>query len=535
MKIDLKNWMHEKKLTTYFTFLSISTIIPIIILIWYFFNHFMEIVIKDNAQNIESFNNSMADIILQGYVEGKKKNDISNMRSIVSMLQKTKVLQYVYIIDRNADKITWASDGNTNIDPGIPLEQKILEMQLEQKSQEIIKDYNSREYVRMAFISGNKKSQEINIVIWQVYLAFVLFVLLGGVSGVLLGKFLKDPLDNLTQGIKRFGEGDFEFRLKRTPFKELNEIVDSYNKMAEELVNLYNSLEAKVIERTEALEMVNQELKETQSMMVHSEKMRSLGELVAGIAHEINNPINFIYGNMVHFENYTKDIFGLIEKYEKIEEFMPEEKIKEIKEYKEEIDIEFLKGDLVDLINSCREGADRTKNIILDLKNFSRLDETTLTQFDIPKEIDTTLNILHNKFKNRIEIIKNYSEDLPKIEAYGRQLNQVFMNILDNAIYAIKETGTITINASALPNKEYVAIDIIDTGVGIEADDLKKVFEPFFTTKPVGVGTGLGMSIAYKVITSHGGNADITSEVGKGTKFTIVLPIAQHKEIFDEI
>jgi signal transduction histidine kinase len=144
--------------------------------------------------------------------------------------------------------------------------------------------------------------------------------------------------------------------------------------------------------------MVNQELKETQSMMVHSEKMRSLGELVAGIAHEINNPINFIYGNMVHFENYTKDIFELIEKYEKAESLLPEEQKKEIKEYKDEIDIEFLKSDLVDLINSCREGADRTKNIILDLKNFSRLDETTLTQFDIPKEIETTLNILHNKF-----------------------------------------------------------------------------------------------------------------------------------------
>ena len=535
MKFNIKNWFHEKKLTTYFTFLSISTIIPIIILIWHFFNHFMDIVIKDNAQNVESFNQSMSDIILQGYSEGKKKNDISNMQSIVSMLQRTKVLQYVYIIDKGTNKITWAHDGNTNIGTGSALEQKILEMQLEQKSQEVTKECGKNEYIRMAFISGNKKSQEMNIVIWQVYLAFVLFVLLGGVSGILLGRYLKDPLDNLTQGIKRFGEGDFEYRLKRTPFKELNEIVTSYNKMAEELVGLYNSLEAKVIERTEALELVNQELKETQSMMVHSEKMRSLGELVAGIAHEINNPINFIYGNMVHFENYTKDIFELIEKYEKAEANLSEEQVREIKEYKDEIDIEFLKGDLVDLINSCREGADRTKNIILDLKNFSRLDETTLTQFDIPKEIDTTLNILHNKFKNRIEIIKNYSEDLPKIEAYGRQLNQVFMNILDNAIYAIKETGTITINGTLLPNKEYVAIDIIDTGIGIEEEDLKKVFEPFFTTKPVGVGTGLGMSIAYKVITAHGGNADITSEVGKGTKFTIVLPIAQHKELFDEI
>ena len=145
------------------------------------------------------------------------------------------------------------------------------------------------------------------------------------------------------------------------------------------------------------------------------------------------------------------------------------------------------------------------------------------------------LNILYNKFKHKVEIVKNYSEDLPKIEAYGRQLNQVFMNILDNAIYAIKEKGTITISSYVNPDKETVSIEIEDTGVGIKEEDIKKVFDPFWTTKPVGQGTGLGMSIAYKVIASHHGYADVSSKLNVGTKFRIVLPINQNKGKEDEV
>jgi len=152
------------------------------------------------------------------------------------------------------------------------------------------------------------------------------------------------------------------------------------------------------------------------------------------------------------------------------------------------------------------------------------MEEMVLTQFDIPKEIDTTLNILNNKYKNRITVIKNYSEDLPKIEAYGGQLNQVFMNILDNAQDAMKETGTLTINVNKIEDNK-IKIEFIDTGMGIPAENLKKVFDPFFTTKPVGKGTGLGMSISYRVIHDHHGTIDVESEVGKGTKFTITLPI----------
>ena len=284
----------------------------------------------------------------------------------------------------------------------------------------------------------------------------------------------------------------------------------------------------KVQERTIALETANKKLKETQAMMVHSEKMRSLGELVAGIAHEINNPVNFIHGNIMILQNYVKDLFDVINLYETAEESIPADIKEKIENLKKEIDLDFIKDDVNDLIKSCKEGTERTKNIVLDLKNFSRMEEMVLTQFDIPKEIDTTLNILNNKYKNRITVIKNYAPDTPKIEAYGGQLNQVFMNILDNAQDAIEGSGTLTINT--YKEDENVKIEFIDTGSGIPEENLKKIFDPFFTTKQVGKGTGLGMSISYRVIKDHNGTIEVESELGKGTKFTVTLPITHQKE-----
>ncbi|MBQ8476539.1 ATP-binding protein, partial [bacterium] len=322
-------------------------------------------------------------------------------------------------------------------------------------------------------------------------------------------------------------------KIEESQFDEINDLVYSYNEMATQLNELYSSLELKVQERTIALEAANYKLKEAQAMMVHSEKMRSLGELVAGIAHEINNPVNFIHGNIMILQNYADDLIGLIDLYSEFDEKLPEDFRAKVESLKKDIDIDFLRGDIKDLIRSCIEGTQRTKNIVLDLKNFSRMEEMVLTQFDIPKEIDTTLNILNNKYKNRITVIKNYSPSVPKIEAYGGQLNQVFMNILDNAQDAIADTGTLIINVDKIDDK--VKIEFIDTGSGIAPENLKKVFDPFFTTKAVGKGTGLGMSISYRVIHDHQGTINVESEVGKGTKFTIVLPINHVQQTEDDL
>ena len=262
---------------------------------------------------------------------------------------------------------------------------------------------------------------------------FVIFFLFAGVIiSALMSKMINKPLVDLVSGVQEFAKGNFDYRLKEAGFEEIDKLVDAYNHMATQLFDLYESLEAKVEERTAELEKTNQKLKETQTMMVHSEKMRSLGELVAGIAHEINNPINFIYGNIMILDNYQKDLITLVEKYTEAQNELDEAKQKEINEFKQKIDMDFIKDDINDLIKSCMEGVERTKNIILDLKNFSRMDEMVFSECNIPKEIDTTLNILNNKIKNRITVHKNYEENLPKIEAYGGQINQVFMNMICN-------------------------------------------------------------------------------------------------------
>lgn len=337
-------------------------------------------------------------------------------------------------------------------------------------------------------------------------------------------KILK-PVKALVKTTGAFSSGDLSDRLERTKYVEFNELVDSYNGMADSIQRLYSSLEHQVRERTQQLQEAIKELQDTQAMMVHSEKMKSLGELVAGIMHEINNPINFIYGNMSHLKNYSADLFMLIDSFDKYKDDLTEEHRAEYEKMLKDIDYEFLKEDLPDLIKSCHEGTERTKNIILNLKDFSRMEESAITNVDLPKEIDSTLNILNNKFKHGITVKKDYHDDVPKIEAYGGQLNQVFMNILDNAAFAVEGKENAEVDITIRKDAKYAYVEIQDNGKGMSEETKNKIFNPFFTTKPVGQGTGLGLSISYKVIKNHQGTIDVQSEVGKGTKFTIKIPL----------
>lgn len=349
------------------------------------------------------------------------------------------------------------------------------------------------------------------------------FLIFGLIASYYLTKMIITPLLELVEGAQELSKGNFNYRFKQTKYLEFNELILTYNQMAISLKEMYKELDKKVKERTIELENANNELKSTQAMVVHSEKMRSLGELVAGITHEINNPINFIYGNMTHLKNYSKALFEIIDAYEKLETNFSDEQKKSLSALKEKIELNFIKEDLPMLIQSCKEGTERTKNIILDLKNFSRLEEMVVNKIDLSKEIDTTLNILHNKMKNKITIIKNYDADIPLVEGYGGQLNQVFMNIFDNACYAIKEKGKISIYLQKKEND--VIIRIEDNGCGMNPEQTSRIFDPFYTTKPVGEGTGLGMSISYKVIQRHNGKISVESAEGKGTVFTICLPV----------
>ncbi|MEP1097570.1 MAG: ATP-binding protein [Cyclobacteriaceae bacterium] len=290
--------------------------------------------------------------------------------------------------------------------------------------------------------------------------------------------------------------------------KKLQATLELEQKSKEELSNAINSL------------------KGAQSQLVHSEKMASLGQLTAGIAHEINNPINFISSGMVSLKMSIESLREIADEYSRIEEGDDVKEVMEsVKELKEEHEYEEIVDELDDLIKDVNYGVSRTIEIVKGLRVFSRLDEEEAKNANINENIDATLTLLRNKTKDKINITKHYDESMHDIECYPGQLNQVFMNILNNAVQAMpadRADAEITIYTEESDNE--VAIRIKDNGVGIPDEIKDRIWEPFFTTKDVGVGTGLGMSITYGIIEKHGGKIELASEVGKGTEFAISLP-----------
>jgi signal transduction histidine kinase len=259
--------------------------------------------------------------------------------------------------------------------------------------------------------------------------------------------------------------------------------------------------------------------------LLQSEKMASIGQLAAGIAHEINNPIGFVYSNLNSLEKYVQTTFELLDLYELAEDSIsdPDERLK-LKLAREKVDIDYLKSDLHSLMAESKDGITRVKNIVQNLKDFSHLDTLdTWVYSDLHRGLESTLNIVNHEIKYKAQLIKMYGA-IPEIECLPSQINQVFMNLLVNAAHSIETKGTITINTGTELDGVWVAIS--DTGHGIPPDNLKKIFNPFFTTKPVGKGTGLGLSLSYSIVQKHNGRIDVSSEVGKGSTFRVWLPNA---------
>lgn len=293
------------------------------------------------------------------------------------------------------------------------------------------------------------------------------------------------------------------------------------------LATSFNQLIQRIAEYTK-------ELQQAQTQLIQTEKMSSLGQMVAGLAHEINNPVSFIYGNVEHTKGYVQDLLELVQLYQQ-KYPIPD---KEIQEFINQIELDFLEKDLPKSLDSMKIGADRIRHLVVSLRNFSRLDEAEVKDVDLHEGIDSTLLILNNRLKDKIQVIKLYGK-LPLVKCHPAQLNQVFMNILNNAVDALleqaeqlellgkaKEKRQITLQTEAIDSNR-VQVKIRDNGPGIPLELQKKIFDPFFTTKKIGKGTGLGLSICYQIIEKHGGQILCNSVLGEGTEFAIELPVKE--------
>ncbi|HEY8094784.1 MAG TPA: ATP-binding protein [Methylobacter sp.] len=355
----------------------------------------------------------------------------------------------------------------------------------------------------------------------------------------LLSRLLVTPIKKLTATIRTIEDSnDLSIKVPVSGRDEVADLGNAFNRMTARLGELFNkfvvvekeledlnlSLERQVIDRTQQLQDTLQKLQSAQAQLVQSEKMASLGQLVAGIAHEINNPIGAIYANMPPLEEYIAEIKDTVEFAQSC---MDETGIQKLNAQMKQIDYAFVTEDLAKLLNSQKQAADRIRNIVLSLRNFSRLDQGEIKSVRLEEGLDSTLQMLYHNYKDRITVEKNYTLN-ESVECYAGELNQVFMNILANAIQAIPDKGSIIITTAKV--NEQAVISIADTGTGIPDEIKQKIFDPFFTTKDVGNGTGLGLSISYGIIEKHQGTLTAESELNLGTRFIITIPLRLIKD-----
>lgn len=380
------------------------------------------------------------------------------------------------------------------------------------QSDRVTQDYRN---AMLALAETSQKNQR-----WVTVLLSASLLLAWLVAQSFLGKHVLARLQLVSKSLRKTEVGEGRFVVPVQGSDEIGAMARAVEQFQEDRQQLALANAALLVEKARQEELIRK-LAQAHSQLLQSEKLASIGQLAAGVAHEINNPIAFVNSNLGTLQGYVEDIFKILAAYEQGEKELSPATQKTMYNLKQEVDIVYLREDVGSLMAESVSGLQRVKRIVQDLRDFSHVDETDKQWANLESGLDSTLNVVWSALKDKAEVVKEYGA-IPEIECIPSQINQVFMNLLINAGQAIEEHGRITLRTGQ--DAENVWVEIQDTGNGIPPEHLDRIFDPFFTTKPVGTGTGLGLSISYGIVSRHGGQIEVTSQSGKGATFKVLLP-----------